>query len=111
MKIGIPAEIKKDENRVSLPPNGVAELVKRGHTVYVQSGAGKGSSFSNADYEAVGAIIQQTAADTWNNADMVVKVKEPQASEYSFMREDLILFTYLHLAADKELTEAMSTLR
>ncbi|MDQ7027183.1 MAG: alanine dehydrogenase [Anaerolineae bacterium] len=107
MKIGIPAEIKIDENRVSLPPNGVAELVKHGHTVYVQTGAGKGSSFSDEDYEAAGASIQVTAADTWNKADMVVKVKEPQASEYGFMREDLILFTYLHLAADEELTRAM----
>jgi alanine dehydrogenase len=107
MKIGIPAEIKKDENRVSLPPNGVGELVKHGHTVYVQSGAGNGSSFSDEDYVAVGAIIQPTAAAVWNNADMVVKVKEPQASEFGFMRDDLILFTYLHLAADGELTRAM----
>ena len=111
MKIGIPAEIKKDENRVSLPPNGVAELVRHGHTVYVQAGAGNGSSFSDADYEAAGAMIQPTAADTWNNADMVIKVKEPQASEYGFMREDLILFTYLHLAAAEELTHAMMQTR
>jgi alanine dehydrogenase len=107
MRIGIPAEIKKDENRVALPPNGLGELVRHGHTVYVQAGAGKGSSFSDADYVAAGATIQATAADTWNNADMVIKVKEPQANEYDFMRDDLILFTYLHLAADRELTEAM----
>jgi alanine dehydrogenase len=111
MKIGIPAEIKKDENRVSLPPNGVAELVRHGHTVFVQTGAGNGSSFSDDDYEAAGAIIQPTAADTWNNADMVIKVKEPQASEYGFMREDFILFTYLHLAAAEELTRAMMQTR
>jgi len=107
MKIGIPAEIKKDENRVSVPPNGVAELVKHGHTVFVQSDAGKGSGFSNADYEAAGASIKATAAETWNESDLVIKVKEPQASEYEFLRDDLILFTYLHLAADEALTRAM----
>jgi alanine dehydrogenase len=107
MKIGVPAEIKKDENRVSVPPNGVAELVKHGHTVYVQMGAGKGSGFTDEDYKAAGATMQPTAADTWNNANMVIKVKEPQASEYGFLREDLILFTYLHLAAAEDLTHAM----
>jgi alanine dehydrogenase len=107
MKIGIPAEIKKDENRVSMPPHAVSELVKHGHTVYVQSDAGKGSGFSNDDYVAVGAEIKANAADTWNNAELVIKVKEPQASEYAFMHKDLILFTYLHLAADEKLTHAM----
>lgn len=107
MIIGIPAEIKLDENRVSLPPNGVAELVKHGHTVYVQSDAGKGSSFTDDDYRRAGAQIAHSAAETWNRADLVIKVKEPQASEYDYLREDLILFTYLHLAAEKKLTEAM----
>lgn len=107
MKIGIPAEIKKDENRISLPPNGVAELVKHGHTVFVQSDAGLGSGFSNDDYEAAGAIIKTSAVETWNNANLVIKVKEPQSSEYDFLREDLILFTYLHLAAAEDLTHAM----
>lgn len=107
MKVGIPAEVKQDENRVSLPPSGVAELVKHGHQVLVQTQAGVGSGFSDADYEAVGAIIQATAADTWNNANLVIKVKEPQASEYAYMRDDLLLFTYLHLAADEALTHAM----
>jgi len=107
MIIGVPKEIKTDENRVSVPPNGVAELVKRGHTVYVQRAAGKGSGFSDADYEAAGAIIKKTAAETWNESKLVVKVKEPQAPEYDFMREDLMLFTYLHLAADENLTRAM----
>src|SRR5688572_22187931 len=107
MKIGVPAEIKKDENRVSVPPNGVAELVKNGHTVFVQAGAGKGSGFSDEDYKAAGALMQPSAADTWNKAEMVIKVKEPQASEYGFLRPDLILFTYLHLAAAEELTHAM----
>lgn len=107
MKIGIAAEIKKDENRVSMPPHAASEFVKHGHTVYVQAGAGKGSGFTDEDYIAIGAEIQPTAADTWNNADMVIKVKEPQESEYAFMRDDLILFTYLHLAADEQLTHAM----
>lgn len=107
MKIGIPAEIKKDENRVSVPPNGVAELVKHGHTVFVENNAGKGSGFSNEDYVSAGATIKATADETWNEADLVIKVKEPQASEYQFMRPDLILFTYLHLAADEALTRAM----
>lgn len=107
MKIGIPAEIKVDENRVSVPPNGVAELVKHGHTVFVQNNAGIGSGFSNDDYVSAGATIKATADETWNDSDLVIKVKEPQASEYSFMRPDLILFTYLHLAADEALTIAM----
>lgn len=107
MKIGIPAEIKKDENRISVPPNGVAELVKHGHTVFVENNAGTGSGFSNEDYESAGAVIKATATETWNDSELVIKVKEPQASEYPLMREDLILFTYLHLAADEKLTNAM----
>ncbi|MEM9951565.1 MAG: alanine dehydrogenase [Chloroflexota bacterium] len=107
MKIGIPAEIKKDENRVSLPPNGVAELVKHGHTVFVEQDAGRGSGFSNENYQSVGATILSTAKETWSQSDLIIKVKEPQASEYSFLRDDLILFTYLHLAADESLTRAM----
>lgn len=107
MIVGIPAEIKKDENRIALPPNGVAELVRHGHTVYVQSNGGKGSGFSDDDYINAGAQIQATAADVWTHSNMVIKVKEPQASEYDFMREDLILFTYLHLAAAEDLTKAM----
>lgn len=107
MKIGIPAEIKKDENRISVPPNGVAELVKHGHAVFVENNAGTGSGFSNEDYESAGAVIKATATETWNDSELVIKVKEPQASEYPLMREDLILFTYLHLAADEKLTNAM----
>jgi alanine dehydrogenase len=107
MIVGIPAEIKKDENRVSLPPAGVGELVRHGHTVCVQAGAGKGSSFSDADYAAAGAKIVATAAEVWNQSNMVIKVKEPQDVEYAYMREDLILFTYLHLAADEKLTRSM----
>jgi alanine dehydrogenase len=107
MIIGIPAEIKRDENRISLPPHAVSELVRHGHTVYVEKDAGLGSGFLNEDYTAVGATLQDSAADVWNSADMVIKVKEPQSSEYDFMRDDLILFTYLHLAADEALTRAM----
>jgi alanine dehydrogenase len=107
MIIGIPKEIKVAENRVSVPPHGAKELVAHGHTVYVQTGAGVGSGFSDDEYIAVGAHIQPDAASTWNGADLVIKVKEPQASEYGFLREDLILFTYLHLAADRALTEAV----
>lgn len=107
MIIGIPAEIKRDENRISLPPHAVSELVRHGHTVYVQKDAGAGSGFHNDDYRQVGATLKDSAADVWNSADMVIKVKEPQASEYEFLRDDLILFTYLHLAADEDLTHAM----
>ncbi|MGJ3237464.1 MAG: alanine dehydrogenase [Anaerolineae bacterium] len=107
MRIGIPAEVKKDENRVALPPNGVAELVKHGHSVFVQHHAGIGSGFDDASYQAVGATITPDATSTWSNAELVLKVKEPQPSEYSFLRSDLILFTYLHLAAAEDLTHAM----
>ncbi|GAB1420922.1 alanine dehydrogenase [Anaerolineales bacterium] len=107
MIIGIPKEIKVDENRVSLPPHAVSELVKHGHDVRVEDGAGLGSGFSNEDYIATGAQIVKNAEAAWGDADMVVKVKEPQKSEYAFLREDLILFTYLHLAAAEELTHAM----
>lgn len=106
MIIGIPKEIKTDEYRVSLPPNGVGELVKHGHQVLVQRSAGEGSAFTDDEYTSVGATLVETAADAWS-ADMVIKVKEPQPEEYGFMRPDLILFTYLHLAADAELTHAM----
>ncbi len=107
MIIGIPAEIKTDENRVSLPPGGVRELVRHGHQVYVQSGAGNGSGFADMEYVAAGATMLATAAEVWQKANMVVKVKEPQSSEYGYLREDLILFTYLHLAADEPQTHAL----
>lgn len=107
MIIGIPAEIKTDENRVALPPNGVQELVNRGHQVLVQAGAGNGSGFSDEDYRKAGATLIPTAEETWNKAEMVIKVKEPQAVEYPYLRDDLVLFTYLHLAAAEELTYAM----
>lgn len=107
MIIGIPKEIKTDEHRVALPPAAVGELVRHGHTVYVQEGAGMGSAFTDSEYIAVGAQILPTAAEVWTRAHMVVKVKEPQPQEYEFMREDLVLFTYLHLAAAEELTHRM----
>lgn len=107
MIIGLPKEIKIAENRVAMPPHGVAELVKRGHRVVVQQGAGVNSGFADAEYLSVGAELLPTAADVWQTAQMVIKVKEPQPSEYAYLREDLILFTYLHLAADETLTRAL----
>ncbi len=106
MKIGIPAEIKVKENRVSCTPSNARELLKAGHEVLVQSGAGAGSGFSDAHYRDLGATIVPHAEDAWG-ADMVVKVKEPVATEYQYFRPDLLLFTYLHLAADRPLAEAL----
>ncbi|WP_027461390.1 alanine dehydrogenase [Deinococcus murrayi] len=105
MKIGLPKEIKVKENRVALTPGGVATLVRRGHTVTVERGAGVGSGIADSEYEAAGATLG-SAADAWA-AEMVVKVKEPIESEYGYLREGLLLFTYLHLAADRPLTEAL----
>jgi alanine dehydrogenase len=107
MIIGIPKEIKKDEHRIALPPDGVRELVRQGHTVYVETNAGMGSAFTDAEYVKAGASIVSSADEAWNRANMVVKVKEPQPQEYGYLRSDLILFTYLHLAAAKELTFKM----
>jgi len=106
MKIGIPKEVKVKENRVSCTPNGVHQLVKSGHKVYIEANAGQGSGFSNQQYEQAGGIIVPCAGDAWD-ADMVIKVKEPIEPEYKFFRKDLLLFTYLHLAAEKPLTEAL----
>ena len=106
MIIGVPKEIKNNEYRVAMTPAGVQQLVHHGHTVLVETNAGLGSAFPDAEYVAAGGKIVPTAADAWSG-NMVVKVKEPQASEYDFMREDLLLFTYLHLAAEEELTHAM----
>ncbi len=107
MIIGIPKEIKVDEHRIALPPYGVTELTRQEHTVLVEKGAGIPSGFTDAEYIAAGATIIDSAEEVWNRANMVVKVKEPQKQEYGFMREDLILFTYLHLAAEESLTHAM----
>lgn len=107
MKIGVPTEVKNNENRVSLTPAGADRLVREGHRVLVQSGAGLGSRITDDDYRAAGAEIVATAADAWGEADMVIKVKEPIAQEYGFLRDDLTLFAYLHLAADRALTTAL----
>ncbi|MBZ9714230.1 alanine dehydrogenase [Deinococcus multiflagellatus] len=105
MQIGLPKEIKVKENRVALTPGGVATLVRRGHSVVVQQGAGVGSGIADQEYVDAGATLG-SADDTWA-AEMVVKVKEPIASEYKYLRPDLLLFTYLHLAADRPLTDAL----
>nr|WP_295969872.1 alanine dehydrogenase [uncultured Bacillus sp.] len=106
MRIGIPKEIKNHEKRVAMTPAGVMHLVNKGHQVYVEKGAGLGSAFADEDYEAAGALLVASAHDAWA-ADMVMKVKEPLQSEYGYFREGLILFTYLHLAAEPELTKAL----
>ncbi len=107
MRIAVPAEVKNHEYRVAITPVGVAELVGHGHQVFVQSGAGLGSSISDAEYVAQGATIVPTAAETWAIGEMVLKVKEPIPSEFGYLREDLLLFTYLHLAADRAGTDAL----
>jgi len=106
MKIGIPKEIKVKENRVSCTPNGVYQLVRSGHKVFIETNAGFGAGFSDKQYEQTGAVIVSSAADAWA-ADMVIKVKEPIESEYKYFRKGLLLFTYLHLAADKPLTDQL----
>ncbi|QPK78797.1 alanine dehydrogenase [Corynebacterium lizhenjunii] len=105
MRIGVPAEIMNNENRVGLTPAAVATLVADGHEVLVEQGAGAGAAFPDAEYAEAGAQLV-SAEEAWG-AQMVIKVKEPQASEYGYLREDLLLFTYLHLAADEELTRAL----
>lgn len=107
MRIGIPKEIKDNENRVGMTPAGVAELVKHGHTVYVENTAGEGSGFSNEAYVKVGAEILPTAKDVYSQADMIVKVKEPVEPEYDLIRKDQLVFTYFHFASDLPLTKAM----
>jgi alanine dehydrogenase len=105
--VGVPKEIKNNENRVAMTPAGVFELVNRGHQVLVEAGAGIGSGFSNEDYLSAGAKIADTAKDVWAQAEMIVKVKEPIAAEYPHMRKGQVLFTYLHLAASKDCTDAI----
>lgn len=107
MKIGVPTEVKNNEFRVAITPVGVHELVDRGHTVLIQQGAGLGSSITDEEYIAQGATMLPTADEVWGGADMVMKVKEPIAEEYHRLREDLLLFTYLHLAADRPGTDAL----
>jgi alanine dehydrogenase len=107
MKVAVPTEIKNNEFRVAITPAGVQDLVSNGHEVLVQAGAGLGSSISDADYAAAGATIAADAETVWSSADLLLKVKEPIASEYSYFRDDLLLFTYLHLAAEPDLTRAL----
>src|SRR4051794_594412 len=104
MVIGVPREVKDHETRVGLVPSGVSALTEAGHTVLVEAGAGEGSSLTDQEYTRAGGKIVADASRVWNEAELVVKVKEPQTSEYQFFRPGLILFTYLHLAPLPELT-------
>ena len=107
MKIGVPTEIKAQESRVGLTPISVQELTNHGHEVIIQDNAGFGAGFENTDYEKVGAKIAPSAGDIFNDSDMIVKVKEPLSSEVSMLRENQILFTYLHLSAAPDLTKGL----
>ena len=107
MKIGIPKEIKNNENRVGMTPAGVSELVKHGHQVFVQHTAGEGSGFSDEQYLQVGATILPTIEETYDAAEMIIKVKEPIEPEYPLVKRGQLIFTYFHFACDKELTDAM----
>jgi alanine dehydrogenase len=106
MRIGVAKEIKPDEYRVALTPAGALELINHGHDVAIETGAGVGSAFADSDYERVGARIE-SVDDVWGGSDLVLKVKEPIPAEYDRLREGLILFTYLHIAADEPLTRAL----
>jgi alanine dehydrogenase len=105
MVIGVPKEIKDHEFRVALTPHGAKELCGRGHRVLVQQGAGEGSGFEDQAYRHSGAVLMSTAEQTFGDAQLILKVKEPQAEEWPLLRNDHVLFTYLHLAASKALTE------
>ena len=107
MRVGIPTEIKNNEFRVAITPAGVAELVRRGHDVTVQAGAGEGSAIADTDFKAAGAHIVTGAEQVWAEADLLLKVKEPIEAEYARMRKGQTLFTYLHLAASKPCTDAL----
>ncbi len=109
MRISVPTEIKNNEFRVALTPSGVHDLVVAGHQVFVQAGAGIGSSMPDAEYAAAGATLLDDASEVWARAELLLKVKEPIASEYDHFRDDLTLFTYLHLAADRALTDRLIT--
>lgn len=107
MRVAVPSEIKNNEFRVAITPAGVHDLVAHGHEVIVQSGAGLGSSITDADYVGAGATISPDAASTWAAADLLLKVKEPVESEYGYFRDDLLIFTYLHLAAERPLIDQL----
>src|SRR5680860_978521 len=107
MIIGVPKEIKNNETRIALTPAGAAELVKRGHDVYVQAGGGNGSGFKDEDYLTVGAIMLPTIEEVYAIAEMIIKVKEPIESEYKLIKKGQILYTYFHFASSEPLTMAM----
>ncbi|MTE18405.1 alanine dehydrogenase [Streptomyces sp. TRM43335] len=107
MKVGIPREVKNNEFRVAITPAGVHELVRNGHQVYVERSAGEGSAIPDREYTEAGAVILDTADEVWAGADLLLKVKEPIAEEYHRLRKDQTLFTYLHLAASRECTDAL----
>src|SRR5262245_13940973 len=107
MRIGIPKEMKAEETRVAITPSGVAGLVAHGHHVLIERGAGRGSSIPDDLYQTAGATILPHAKEVWDQAEMILKVKEPLPTEYSLLRPGLIVFTYLHLAADETLTRAL----
>lgn len=107
MKIGCVKEIKNNEFRVGLTPDNVKSYANAGHTVYIEKGAGLGSGFTDEEYAASGAVMIDTAKEVWDTVEMMVKVKEPLEEEYKFFHKDLILYTYLHLAADRPLTDAL----
>ncbi|WP_370329039.1 alanine dehydrogenase, partial [Mycolicibacterium hippocampi] len=107
MRVGIPTEIKNNEFRVAITPSGVAELVRRGHEVLIESGAGDGSAISDADFKRAGAQLVTEADEVWAEAELLLKVKEPIEAEYSRMRKGQTLFTYLHLAASRPCTDAL----
>jgi alanine dehydrogenase len=107
MLVGVPKEIKVHESRVALTPEGAAELVRAGHRVVIEKGAGLGSALADADYIAAGATIEEDVLKIWESSEMILKVKEPIEVEYSRLRKDQILFTYLHLAASKECTDVL----
>jgi alanine dehydrogenase len=107
MLIGVPKEIKTEENRVAVTPTGVAALVSRGHKVLVEKGAGSGSGLSDRAYQNCGATIIDSAQEIWNESELIMKVKEPQPSEFVLLRQGMILFTYLHLAANETVTRVL----
>lgn len=107
MKIGIPKEVKNNEFRVAITPIGVRELVKRGHQVCIQTSAGEGSSIADVEYQEAGAELVGSAKDIWLKNDLILKVKEPITQEYELLRPNQLLFTYLHLAASRECTDAL----
>lgn len=107
VKVGIPREVKNNEFRVAITPAGVHELVRHGHQVFIEQNAGVGSSITDGEYVSAGAQILATADEVWATTDLLLKVKEPIAEEYHRLRKDQTLFTYLHLAASKECTDAL----